>query len=267
MIANPYKFCALLYLSFLLSTSACARRGGEDSSPRSRTDLVKGQIFIVTRSRENVKLGLVSVQAFSDSMILGHIASKRATADSQRKAIIQPQIDAAQSSLAEARQRLKAATLGSRNADANADAAERRMLAAHGEELERAFSATINDIVPAHDLVVQRERELHARAAELTAVQARYDTWGDSGEFYLEGLPRALTEAKSDANGEFVIQMPSDRPVVLAAFAQRQVFDRTENYCWLVRVPVGAARRDKLLLSNDNLTTANSPLSVIHTVK
>jgi hypothetical protein len=253
-------------MSVLLSMSGCARRVGEKSSSRIQADLIKGQIFIVTKGRENVRLGLVSVQAFSDSTILSHIASRRAAADTLRKAI-QPQLDA---SLARARQRLEVATQGLRKANANAGAAETRMIDAHGDNVDpaiEALNAAREAIEPAQDLVAQRERELRAEAA---AAPARFDGMNsslDSGEFYLEGLPRPLTETKTDANGEFVIEIPSDRLVVLAAFAQRQVFDHTESYAWLIRVPVGTSRGDKLLLSNDNLTTANSPQSPLHTVK
>jgi hypothetical protein len=76
---------------------------------------------------------------------------------------------------------------------------------------------------------------------------------------YFAGLPTPLAVAKTDADGKFSFQLPTKDEFVLVAQAQRQVPDNVEKYFWLIRVHSDGKPEMQVMLSNDNLITANSP--------
>lgn len=101
-------------------------------------------------------------------------------------------------------------------------------------------------------------------AGAVAAIQSHWAVC-DSGRYFLGDLPPALATAQTDASGDFVIEVPRKGRFVLAAYAQRYVLGTTEEYCWLMRLPDDARAGAKVLLSNETLTTAESPLSLVHT--
>jgi hypothetical protein len=78
-------------------------------------------------------------------------------------------------------------------------------------------------------------------------------------QIYFNNLPNPFAVAKTDADGKFSFQLPTKGEFVLVAQAQRQVADNVEKYFWLVRVHSDGKPEMQVLLSNDNLITANSP--------
>jgi hypothetical protein len=72
---------------------------------------------------------------------------------------------------------------------------------------------------------------------------------------------------KTDADGKFSIQLNRTGTFVLAANATRRVFNKTENYYWLITVPVDTDLGKRIFLSNDNLATTDSKDSLIHVVE
>jgi hypothetical protein len=79
----------------------------------------------------------------------------------------------------------------------------------------------------------------------------------------LASLSTPLATSKTDADGKFSFQMPTKGEFVLVAQAQRQVADNVEKYFWLIRVHSDGSPTMQVMLSNDNLITANSSDSAV----
>jgi hypothetical protein len=69
---------------------------------------------------------------------------------------------------------------------------------------------------------------------------------------FLEGMPAAPTTAKTDADGKFSLSLKKGTRYAIRAVASRAVFDRTENYEWLILLTPNADGA-RLTLANDNL--------------
>jgi len=80
---------------------------------------------------------------------------------------------------------------------------------------------------------------------------------------YFLTLPPPLAVSKTDADGKFNLQLPTKGDFALAAQAQRQLPDHTEKYFWLIRVHSDGQSTMQVMLSNDNLITANTADSAV----
>lgn len=87
-----------------------------------------------------------------------------------------------------------------------------------------------------------------------------------SGDFYFKDLPAPVLAVKTNSDGRFSMTMPSDGAFALAARGQRKVIDETETYFWLIKLSMSASAKQSVMLSNDNLTSSSSPLSLVKTV-
>lgn len=239
---------------------------GCNTSPRE--DTVRGQVFIVTQGRENVKLGLVTVVLYSNSTVRQHIVLKQGEAEPKRRAL-ELQMAAVEKSIAEAQGRVMASIHSSDVAEKRHDQAFQRQMDAGAltqgwDENGRQSDAAWNESFAHLGRAKQWEAEAAKRRATLTTLKAEYEAW-DSGSYLLEGLPEPLTRTQTDANGEFTIQVPRKGTYALAAHADRTVFGSSEEYTWIVQIPDATRQGEKLLLSNETLTTEGSPLSLAHT--
>lgn len=82
-----------------------------------------------------------------------------------------------------------------------------------------------------------------------------------SALYYFSDLPTPLQTTKTDADGKFTFKVPKGT-YVIAATSSRAIGKGTESYCWLVKVVADADK--KVMLANDNLSTSNSPDSMIY---
>lgn len=64
-------------------------------------------------------------------------------------------------------------------------------------------------------------------------------------------------KAVTDSDGRFSLKLPSSGRYVLIAKASRRVFDKTENYSWLIWTNVKGEDDKSIMLSNQNLTSSN----------
>jgi len=80
---------------------------------------------------------------------------------------------------------------------------------------------------------------------------------------YFENLPDSIPSAKTDADGNFSFSIPRKGRFALAAKAQRNAADNTEEYYWIVWVSLNGELEKKILLSNDNLLTDFSSESAV----
>ena len=76
-----------------------------------------------------------------------------------------------------------------------------------------------------------------------------------SGADLFEGLPSAVSSAKTDANGKFTLVIPRQGAFVVVACGPRETFRDIEP-CWFVRVSLDGEASKRLILSNDNVLEA-----------
>jgi hypothetical protein len=84
-----------------------------------------------------------------------------------------------------------------------------------------------------------------------------------SGEYFFEGLPSAISTAKTDADGKFRLEIPRRGRYGVVARASRELFKKTETYFWFVWVSLDEQPSKRLTLSNDNIMGAGSPDSAL----
>lgn len=243
----------LAILTMAIASDGCA----------SLSDTIEGQVFIVTKGGENVKLGLVTVALVPEASMRQHIAARQAAAMPEREAL-KPQIAAARKSYSEAFAGVRAALRDNETASERADRLESELAAGnHSEEAYKKVDEIRNEPL----LRAKKwQRELTIRSVALATLEAEYVNW-NSGRYFLEMLPAPIARTQSDANGEFTLQVPHKGEYALAARAQRQVLDSVEEYVWLIQMPDEARKGRKVLLSNETLTVGGSPLSLVHTDK
>ena len=185
-----------------------------------------GQIFIVTKGHESKKLGLVAVAVFDEKEAKDAIDSVRA------KTL--PDVA-----------RLQKLLPGLKNFS---------MAAWHSLDLIR--EEYVRGRSPLE--LYEASRELQQDAVQLRGNAQKYLTYLLSARRFFKELPQPIATTKTDADGNFVIQIPDDRDLVIGAAATRAVFGDTESYHWLVRVPKPPPSR--IMLSNDNLASTGDSI-------
>lgn len=78
----------------------------------------------------------------------------------------------------------------------------------------------------------------------------------------LSGLPAPLREVRTDAGGEFIVDLEPGRRYVVAAQAERRIHGEEAKYSWLVRVG-GENGVSRLLLSDHNVTTSDAAENMV----
>jgi hypothetical protein len=230
--------------SIRLVASICASVAGATLAQAKDID---GQVFIVTRGAQAIKLPLVQVAAFRKTEMEAHIreVDTRLSADRAKA-------DAVVKETIEALQRAKRAGAGSEHWVEDD-------MKAHGPIKD------INDAMRRGSAVGKRQGEAQKR---ISSAEARLREAGTRREFvysaarYLTDLPVPLATAKTDADGHFKLTVADEEVLALVATSSRTVFDHVEKYSWVVRL---APHDTTVTLSNDNLTSSRSADSLLAT--
>jgi hypothetical protein len=218
-------------------------------TPTPETVQVSGEVFMVTKSGENVRLGLVEVRAIPEAEFLAFVESKRNAADAEIKEL-GPAIDRA------------------------------RWLVRYSEaeiavlEPERNFAYAQAMANPASDEASQRFQEVNARAlaaatrmdarrGELKKTEEKAQFWR-SAAYYFQGMPAGIASTKTDADGRFSLTLPLDQAVALVAQAERQINGGTERSYWCVRLRANQPGAQRVVLGSDNQVSSGSPTSLLH---
>ena len=208
-----WVFAALVFLSGCQSDEGKNEVGVKDEAPQEFE--VEGQVFVVTKGRENIKMGLTPIHVVSDQEL-------------QKIAV-------------ELAEEIQAFRVDGIQRAANREAREkfiRELLAMEGRELaEPALEAL---------------REEAARPIAEDIVENKFLVHEDlerSKVLLFSVIPDATT--KTDADGRFKISVNSKSWVV--AQGQRSVGEESEDYLWIAPIeePEKAAK-SSLLISNDS---------------
>lgn len=274
-----------------------------------------GQLFIVTRGGDNVKLGGVPVSLYELAATQASV-SATAAAMAREAAALRDQVSAAQVAMVAAQDR--AARLAAEDVAAGAAARDAAMRYNNGRSearaqltgrLRAAMTAATAAYVAAANRVAtkekaamdaasaehdrqqdafdaqtvqerqaaataaaaaaeQRQQALAAAVASGVAAEQAVDALGDKLADCLalrrvwSALPAPVQTVQTDADGRFSLTLPPAGDYVLGASAARRLLNKEESYFWLVRVVLPAPGQP-LLLTNDTLVGAGSPLSLL----
>jgi len=172
----------------------------------SRDAELKGQIFVVTRGRENIKLGNVEVSVYLESALVS----------------VKDEIT---KSLVEHKKRREAAVDEIRS-------------------IQRAqFRANGVDVSDVTTPQIELLREM------MDSRGALFSTISSAGH---GGL---IAKTTTDADGRFSLRLPLGKgPFAIVAQSSRMVFDKKEQYYWLIEdFSLDGAKYKEIILSNTNL--------------
>ena len=183
---------------------------------------ISGQVYIVTKAHETVKLALVPVEIYRAEDV--RAATKAVDADLK---LDRERMATFMSNLRQAQALAKAAHDALWN---SADTLPKVNAANRGTNLKLALEGLELS-------AMARDRVLNGSAQYFERLRRNY---------------RALTSTKTDADGKYAIQVNDAGDLALIASAERQTPIAHELYFWAVPA---VARVD---LTNDNLTTSNA---------
>ena len=206
---------------------------------------VSGQVFIVTKGRENIKLALTTVSALPESTTLNHVTRCEKDMSKSRSAAV----DRAES----VRVLAHAATTELKSAQATYEALPGPRSSAEQDILDKARKRL--------RIAQGRASDLRPQLGGVTASLVEISS--DFSPYFLN-LPTPIATTKTDADGKFTLQLPAGQRVALAATAGRETPGGMENYYWMVWFTPHDSTENRIMLSNDNLVSSGSPESAIH---
>lgn len=155
---------------------------------------VGGEMYVVTKGRDNIKLATVNICAVSEPYINSWIARKKSEG-AKKFSEDQKKVDNLRQQKAQ----------------------------------YVAQNPTEGDILDTYDA----RMKLLDFDSNIRLAEAQRDYW-KSPEYYLAGLVQCEFTAQTDSDGRYTINLPGDRKFALAATTSRRVFDSTETYWWLL---------------------------------
>lgn len=233
------KFIKYLLLACLLLSNAgyAAQKSGKNAGVKTRS--ISGQVFVVTKGGENIKLALVGVFAITESEFLQYLA-----ASTSIKRGAQDKLILAENEEKESRAAKKAA--------------EDRMSDLHDfylkkDSTDRGAYKRFSDSSEYWEASKIREAAENAWSIKLMAeISARVEFRSfKTGAYYFSGLPAGISTSKTDVDGKFKLDLPAGK-YALAAKSSRHVFGNTEEYYWIIWVNT-SSQNQSVMLSNDNM--------------
>lgn len=234
---------ALLVLVLCMTVSvlsACSDGEGE----------LTGEVFIVTKGGQNVRLGLVEVRAIPEGIIRPFIDQKNTISKAESDKL-RPEIERAKLEVAEAQEGVE----GARRRSDEQFKASLEAIRRGDYSVSRSYSSGADNEVS----------KLQAKWDKQTQLQGLLDKdrYWRSGDFYFADLPAGIATAKTDADGKFTLTLKRKQRVALAARGSRSIGDKTEKYHWLFWFSLEGMKSKRIFLSNDNLITAGSADSLV----
>lgn len=211
--------------------------------------VVQGQVFIVTKGGNNIKLALVNVAAYKEKDMLAQFDKTWETEQDERAHAV-VRIEEAKKASDAANERLK-------EARARGDAA--REYARANLLNKNALNAMTEASAESSRLSAVYGATLDANSTERKKLAAL-----SSARHFIEKLSDPVTTSKSDADGNFDLTVPAGA-YVLVATGKRLAGSSTELYEWMVRVD--AAKPLKVMLSNDNMNDTKCTECVVLPVR
>lgn len=231
--------------------------------------IIDGSVFIVTNGGINYKLGLVEVQAIKKVDALPLLESEQARINSTSKKLIE-----------DIKTSKKEADEIYAEIDENIKSVRRmNESASSGGSIKREYGDTPEILAVKEQLLQTRIRLLESakvKAVQIHSLKPEYNRQITkiqtmcaeleeifSGTAIIQSLPRAVSIGKTDADGRFRLTLPKGQ-YILSAHATRQAGNNEiEQYSWFVELSIPLTSIDKIMLSNDNMSTSNSQENIL----
>lgn len=212
---------------------------------------VTGDVFIVTKGGQNVKLGLVEVRVIPERQVSAalpaRLAKHRGELDRLRQALATASADESilRMETTTAEFELKTARLNTRGHGARKTKDPEKLEVA--ERAQAAFDA--------------KQLECFKKEAERISIEREIASV-NAGALMVRDWPAPLIPTKTDADGKFTTKLKPGKYAVVAA-SKRMIGDTTEEYYWLVWATFVRGHDNRIMLSNDNLFETGCPACVV----
>lgn len=180
---------------------------------------LNGEIFVVTKGRENIKLALVEVCALSEPTILNWIKQKQERGNREA-------------------QNVKAKIVNLKD---------------ELNSIETDLNATYTTDSGSRESRYSLEDSKRQKTHEITLAEIAHYYWF-SPEHYLNGISGCKASTKSDSDGRFRLELSSNRRYAIAAQTSRKILNSSETYWWLLWINPST---QSIALNNDNLMSEN----------
>ncbi len=132
-------------------------------------------------------------------------------------------------------------------------------------EMEETLQHTVADWTEEIEALERRMERTRAEMAEAIGMAETFREemagFPDLAD-YLEHLPEPVAAARTDANGEFLLNLDRPGRHAVKARARRAVDGKPKEYVWFFWTEVEAQPAARLLFSNHNLITENFPENI-----
>lgn len=203
---------------------------------------ILGQVFVVTKGRDNIKLALVSVKAFSERVATEHIRIK--------KSLAVERVSSLSSAYDEAKQVAAVANAEKLIADGDYNNKQQAFMNLRARNTLEEFRQLKEIAAAARSISRAADKASEQAQAAANVLRAQIEHYS-SPEYYFDQLPEAMMIAKTDADGRFSMRLPAAK-YILAAKSDRAIISSSESYHWLVTID-SVASNQSVMLSNDNL--------------
>ena len=191
---------------------------------------VDGEVFIVTKGGQSIKLGLVEVALIPMQTLQPYLQELHAVLTNKLSAL-ELQIQTAESEY---------------------------------DRLNKEKDAAFQNVMRQDDYNrMQQANYTYEKARD--AASSASDSWLKltseqdelmSGSFYFESIPSPLRSTKTNSDGRFRLLVPGSGLYAIAATASRHVGDDVEWYYWLIEIDPKDGASQSIMLSNDNMTSS-----------
>ena len=221
---------------------------------------VTGQIFIVTRGAENVKLGAVEVLLVEKSQVVEFLQKKQSDIESKiasrRQELANAQHESANqqaviaTKVAPAKEDVEKAKADYKSFITN----ESLYTGAKAGEKFKVMESAESRLAGVWDTLESARAQLDDLQSRVVVATALFENASTPTiEDYLTGFsPIVVQKAISDADGKFFLIYPRSKSLTILASGQRTVSGKTEKYYWIVDAPTNI-KTTQVLLNNNNL--------------
>jgi hypothetical protein len=247
------KLLTYLILPCILFSNGALAAQKTGKPVASKPSSITGQVFVVTRTRESIKLALVEVLAIPEQEFLQQIeAPKKLKLDVESAAALAKQeYDQADNDFNVAEENLRLAQEG----------VFKVYEKEHGSIYDHSFwgyGQIKDDYLKQRDIALVRPIAILAsskvsrseKSNSLLAAEALVPPF-ITGQYYFASLPKGFA-SKTDADGKFLLDLPAGKYVVAAKSSRLVSLYSQEDYYWLIYVNT-TSKNQSLMLSNDNL--------------
>jgi hypothetical protein len=232
------------------------------------TGEIKGEVFVVTKGAQNIKLALVEVSAIPEKDIKEFVDKKSTLVETERKKL-EGKYDSANKEYQIALKQYQEADQLETDAEQKYQEASKKVLEAitSGDDSAEETARRDREYWHSQRLKYISSGEKFTKQYKETAwkeARVNLDAW-PTPEFIFKDFPvdKAIAKATTDSDGRFTLKIPAKGKFALIAHSNRQILSMTEEYHWFTWVTLDGSDTKNIMLSNTNLINIEHPEMII----